>query len=259
MLINDRIREFYNWYSSTNRLTQKEFSEKIDISTSQLSSILNNRDKVGLVVIEKFLNFYPELNANWLLKGEGKMLANKDNSRHEEHLPKVVTVDSHQRDNIVLVPAKAAAGYPLACNDPVFISELPSYHLPNLINGTFRMFQIEGHSMFPTLHDKSYVVGEWVENWIQDIKDNQVYVVVIKDGVLVKRAINRIKKYNNILLKSDNRREYPNLNISPNEIIEVWKVKMHLSFELPDPSELYDRMNDFEAELEYLKKMICKK
>ncbi len=38
---------------------------------------------------------------------------------------------------------------------------------------------------------------------------------------VVKRVINRIKKYNNLLLKSDNQREYPNLNIAPQEIIEI--------------------------------------
>jgi Predicted transcriptional regulator len=82
------------------------------------------------------------------------------------------------------------------------------------------MFQFDGHSMYPTLQSGSYVVGEWLGNWERDVKDNKVYIIITNDGV-VKRVINRIKKYNNLLLKSDNQREYPNLNIAPQEIIEI--------------------------------------
>lgn len=174
-------------------------------------------------------------------------------------IPKVVTVDKSGKDNVVLVPVKAAAGYLLGYGDAEFIQSLPTFSLPNIQNGTFRMFQVEGNSMYPTLSDKSYVVGEWVENWIKDIKDNRIYVTVCDNGVLVKRVLNRLKKYDNLYLKSDNRRENPNVTLEPNQIKEVWAVKMHLSFELPDPTVLYDRVGDLEAEIDHIKSLLKSK
>ncbi len=160
-----------------------------------------------------------------------------------------------EKNNVVLVPNKAAAGYLLGYGDTEFVQSLPTFSLPNIQNGTFRMFQVSGHSMYPTISDGCYVVGEWIENWA-DIKDNRVYVIVSDDGILIKRVLNRLKKYDNLYLKSDNRKEYPNISLKPHEIKEIWAVKMHLSFDLPDPSVLYDRMNDLEAEIEHVKSLL---
>lgn len=184
------------------------------------------------------------------------LLVNEEIPALYNRMPRVVTVDGSGKDNVVLVPAKAAAGYLLGYGDNEYIQSLPTFSLPNIQNGTFRMFQVSGHSMFPTLSDGCYVVGEWVENWIKEIKDNRIYVIVSDDGILVKRVLNRLKKYDNLYLKSDNRKEYPNRTAEPSQIKEVWAVKMHLSFELPDPTVLYDRVGDLEAEIDHIKSLL---
>lgn len=217
------------------------------------------------------------VDGNYLLTGEGsiekpnvkdalynesitKSITNSDKTKSKEnvihHVPSVVTVDQAGQDNVVLVNVKAAAGYLVGYGDPEYIERLPAFRLPNINNGTYRMFQIEGHSMYPTITDGSYVVGEWVENWNTGIKDNRVYVIVSDKGVLVKRVLNRLKKYQSLYLKSDNRKEYPNINVSTEQIKEVWAVKMHLGFELADPSVLYDRVSDLEAEFEQFKQLL---
>ena len=177
--------------------------------------------------------------------------------KFESKSPAVITVDHGLKDNILLVPQAVQAGYLAGgFSEPAFMQNLPTYRMPGLTNGIFRMFEVKGNSMFPTIPAKSYVVGQFVENWTQDIKDNQIYVIVsneIDDG-MVKRCINRIEKYNNLLCKSDNRRDYPTQNINPESIKEVWEVKLHLNFTLPDPADLYDRMNDLEAELQEMKR-----
>lgn len=248
-------------YIEYKGIAKGRFFGSIEVSASNFRS-KSLYSEVGGDVIAKISSIYPEINLEWLLTGKGNMLKNENFAPDNEKtqvvidsiVPKVVTVDKTGNDNIVMVPVKAAAGYLSGYGDPKFISELPTYHLPNINHGTFRMFQVNGHSMYPTLHDKGYVVGEWVENWIQNIKDDRVYIVVSKsDGVLVKRVLNRIEKYGTIYCKSDNRREYPNFAVNADELIEVWQVKMALSFDLPNPAQLYDRMNDLEAEVMHLK------
>lgn len=179
---------------------------------------------------------------------------------YQSRIPAVVTIDSNNEDNIALVPIPLSAGYLEGYNDKDFIAKLPSYRMPGLNNGVFRMFEVEGNSMYPTLPNKSFVVGQFVENWIRDIRDNQIYAVISNEveGGLVKRCVNKIKKYNNLICKSDNRRSYPSQNISPESIKEIWEIKLHLNFHLPDPADIYDRMSDLEGEVSSLKEIVRK-
>lgn len=185
-------------------------------------------------------------------------LIGESKSNYISRSPAIVTVDSHNEDNIVLVPQKLSAGYLRGFDDPGFISKLPSYRMPGLNNGIFRMFEIEGNSMFPTFPNKSYVVCQFVENWVTGIKDNRVYAVIsneMQDG-LIKRCINKIKKYNNLVCKSDNRRNYPNQNINPDSIKEIWEFKLHLNADVPDPTDIYDKLYDLEGEVSSLREVM---
>ena len=54
-------------------LTNAEFAEKIDISTSSLSHIFSGRNKPSLEVVTRIHKAYPYVNLYWLLNGEGEM------------------------------------------------------------------------------------------------------------------------------------------------------------------------------------------
>lgn len=276
--INERIKMLVDYFSDGNN---SKFATDIGINEANIRNYIAKTEP-KFSALEKIVKKF-EINYEWLLTGKGQML--KENSEKKTltktltfseetknaknvrvyeptgeyagKMPQVVTVDKQGNDNVVLVPVKAQAGYLTGFGDPTYIKKLPTYNLPNIKNGTFRMFQVNGHSMHPTLHDKSYVVGEWVENWVKDIKDNRLYIVVAEsdnaEGVLIKRVLNRLKKYGNLYLKPDNRKEYYNITLQPDEIKEVWEVKLYLGWELPDPAVLYDRVCDLEADIEYLK------
>ncbi len=256
--------------SVKNRL--KEFAALENMPVSGLEKLLNASNgyvnsvskSIGVDKITLLLENFPNLNLDWLLAGIGEPYKSESsNLVHEPAIqyqtPKIITVDDHNRDNIVLVPQTLQAGYLQGgFSEPHFIEKLPTYRMPGLDNGVFRMFEIRGNSMFPTVPARSYVVGQFIEDWVRDIKDNQVYAIIsreVEDG-LVKRCINRIRKYNNLICKSDNRREYPTQNIDPASIREVWEVKLHLNFHLPDPSDMYDRVNDLEAEVQQIKRLL---
>ena len=256
MSINLRIKEL----KERENLNTAEISSLLGVDSSQFGKIergvLNPTIKLLMEISSRF-----GVSMDWLCFGaehdavlSKSVKVSSEPKNLDGQVPMVVTVDSEQRDNIVLVPQKAAAGYLTGYGDPEFINSLPSYRLPNIQNGTFRMFQVQGHSMYPTLHSGAYVVGQWCENWTKDVKDDRVYIIVSRSpesegGVVVKRVLNKIKKYKNLICKSDNRKEYPNYTIDVSDIVEVWEVKMSLQFNLPNPSDLYDRVNDIEAQL----------
>lgn len=245
-------------------------------SAQKLYRLKEANAKPSVDILQDLSNKFEDLNLNWYITGLGNIsiksknyldLADRNDNnifvREETKIynatPSVVTVDSQNKDNIVLVPYKLKAGYLEGYNNPKFIKSLPSYRMPGLNNGIFRMFEIEGVSMFPTLVS-GYVVGQFVENWITDIKDNRIYAVIsneVEDG-LIKRCINKIKKYNNLICKSDNRKNYPTQNINPESIKEIWEIKLHLNFNLPDPADIYDKINDLEGEVSSLKEILKK-
>lgn len=170
--------------------------------------------------------------------------------------PFVITTDNTGRENVVMVPVRARAGYLDGYGDPEFIQTLPTYTLPGLRNGTFRAFELEGHSMNPTLKHHDIVIGSWVES-IEDIRDDRVYVIVTKNkGIVIKRVLNRVNEYGFLVCKSDsitNRQDYPNLQIHPDDILELWYSRMYLSSDFKAPSDVWQRINDLEAGFEYLK------
>ena len=138
-----------------------------------------------------------------------------------------ITVDKKDNENIEMVPVKAAAGYLAGYSDPTFIKELNRFRLPFLPAGTYRAFEIKGDSMLP-LMPGSVVVGEYVDNW-KNIKDGQTYIILSKhDGIVYKRAFNKVEEDGTLILRSDNT-AYPAYPIKIEEVIEVWKAVLNIS------------------------------
>ena len=136
-------------------------------------------------------------------------------------------------------------------DDSNYIEELPTYSLPEMRNGTYRMFQVSGFSMYPTLQDGSYVIGKFVEDW-EWLGDNRVCVVVTeRDGVIVKRVTNRAREKGFLYCKSDNR-DYKHIKVMLEDIKEIWECQAHISFQFLDPVTNYQKIAELEVNLSEL-------
>lgn len=161
------------------------------------------------------------------------------------------TIDSQNNENIEVVNQKAKAGYTAGYNDPEYISALPTFQLPFLSRERkYRTFQIDGDSMLP-IPDKSFVIGEFVQNW-HEVKDGNAYIIVTRDeGIVFKVAFNQIRKKKNLLLKSLNPLYKP-YEININEVLEVWKFINYMSSELPNQDaqvgRMLEKINDLQEE-----------
>jgi len=264
--INERIKSLVDHFSKGNN---SDFANKIGINEANVRNYIANTEP-KFNVLEKIANNF-EINFEWLLTGKGEMLKTEPKEAEKtprvevispikvegkDLMPKVVVVnDADDESFIPLVEVKAQAGYLTGYFDENYIKDLPMYNVPGLYGGTFRMFQVEGNSMYPTLLNKSYVIGQFVDNW-EYMTDNRVYIVVTEnDGVIVKRVLNRIKKYGTLYCKSDNR-AYPPINVPLEDVREVWEAKMHLSFEFLDPVTNYQKIADLEVDVHNLKEQI---
>lgn len=256
---------------------QAEIAESVGVTISTWSNYEVGKSEPDLEKIVKIANFF-KISVDDLLSGvqairkkdesknQGKStgkstanstanVANEPNVAIYSRMPKLVTVDSAGNDNIVLVPLRARAGYLAGFEDPEFIQTLPSYRLPGLAHGTFRMFEVYGQSMVPTFHESDMIICRYVENLLE-IRDDRVYVVVThREGVVVKRVVNRVQKDGKLILNSDNKRhsgEYPPIVLGPEEILEVWHAVAYMSRQMRSPGEIYNRLIDVETRLTLL-------
>lgn len=176
-------------------------------------------------------------------------------------MPKVITVDSQGNENVIMVPVKARAGYLNGYGDQEFISTLPAYRIPGLNNGSYRIFEVEGISMYPTLNSGDLAIGKSIEN-LQDIRDDRVHIIVtLSDGIVIKRVLNRLNTDGKLILKSDNYKErdmFPPIVCDPANILEVWYATGYISRQMRPPAEVYNRVVDLEGRLTILESIVKK-
>ncbi len=145
------------------------------------------------------------------------------------------TVDSSNKENIEVVNQKASAGYRTGFADPEYIRVLPTFQMPFLSpDRKYRTFQISGDSMLP-IPDKSWVTGEFVQNW-DLVRDHQAYIILtLNDGIMFKVVENRLKTEGRFLLHSLNPL-YESYPVDLKDLREVWRFVHYISSELPEPN-----------------------
>ncbi len=214
-------------------LTQDQFAQQLDIKRSLVGAYEEGRAEPRLELLQKMaaaggmtVDIFIGRDISQLKDYEKKSLLSKE--------VLVVTVDDQNRENIELVPHKAAAGYLNGYADPEYIKELPRFKLPILNQGTYRAFEITGDSMLP-LMPGTIVIGEWVENF-KDLKNGKPYVLITqREGIVYKRVFNYLQDNGKLFLVSDNR-QYAPYQIDAGEVIEAWGAKAYISVQFPDVS-----------------------
>jgi transcriptional regulator with XRE-family HTH domain len=58
----------------SKKITASQFADEIGVQRSSVSHVLSGRNKPSLDFVTKIILTYPEINSDWLLTGEGKML-----------------------------------------------------------------------------------------------------------------------------------------------------------------------------------------
>ncbi|MBW6537055.1 MAG: helix-turn-helix domain-containing protein [Mariniphaga sp.] len=74
--MKDRIQKFIDY----KNISPGELADMLEVQRSNISHILNGRNKPGASFIEKFLLSFPNVNARWLFTGEGNMVMGADES-----------------------------------------------------------------------------------------------------------------------------------------------------------------------------------
>ena len=241
--------------------TQDDIAFSLEMKRSTLSGYENGIAEPGLEALTTFSRYY-KISIDTLVKVDLRKLPESELSQIERGYDVFVTggnlrvlattVDQENNENIEVVGESAKAGYRSGFADPEFIRVLPVFQLPFLSKDRkYRAFQVNGDSMLP-IPDKSWVVGEYVQNW-HTIRTGHPYIILtMEDGIVFKVAENKLKEEQKLHLVSLNPLYEP-YDVHMKDIREVWKFVHYFSSEMPEPNvpkdELVQTIRSLEREI----------
>lgn len=131
--MKDRIKQYIDYKG----ITAGELALRLDVQRSNISHILNGRNKPGAAFIEKLLLVFTDLNARWLLTGKGDMIEEEGNSvknvqenlplepRIEQEVPKIMKSEPQKKeepavDRVTLKGKEEVSKMILLYNDGTF-------------------------------------------------------------------------------------------------------------------------------------------
>lgn len=198
--LNNRIKKI----RVDNKKTQAQFAKELNITQGNLSLIESGKTILNLDTLKKIKTKYG-LSYSWIIEG----VANYS--------------DNHNL--IPLIDQSAMAGYPANHSNEEYMSTLASYRIPGFDDGDYKIFEVEGESMLPTLLPHDFIICVRIEA-MEKIVDGSLAIIVLDDGVLVKRMYKMSK--NEFRFESDNI-NYKSIIVKRKDILEMYGVQAKIT------------------------------
>lgn len=223
--INERLERVVRYCEKT----RKEFAEKVGKSNQWVTNITSIGYPVGKKTIQSIIDIYPNINPNWILFGTGDMLLNPDRLIEEvrEIDPEYIEVE--------LISKYAYAGYLTGYGDMEYLEMLPKVKVivDKTIHGNYKCFEVKGDSMvdgsFESWLDGDIVLGREVkrELWLPKLHINKCdFIIVHKDGILLKRIISQDNNNGTITIHSLNpdKSAYADEEIYLDDVMQIFST-----------------------------------
>lgn len=216
--------------------TQAQFSNDIGITQGNLSLIESGKTILNLDTIKKIKSKF-NLSYNWIIEG--------------------ISSYTDLKNLIPLVDKSAMAGYPANHSDDNYLGTLARYRIPGFDDGEYKIFEVEGESMLPTLLPHDFIICVRITNY-DKVVDGSLAVIVLEDVVLVKRMYKADEK--KFRFESDNI-NYKSVEVKKKDIREMYGVQAKITQSLHSSSstsnrkieELEERMEKLSIEMEKIK------
>jgi phage repressor protein C with HTH and peptisase S24 domain len=253
---------------------QRRFAQHIGVASGVIGDIVGQRkSKPGFDITVKILQAYPELRAEWLMRGEGEMLKSaeslKNNSVSSRPAPVKIHIEADASGNkqAPWINYKAAANYLAGYQSQERYEEVEMFSLPPEImpgKQPYTAFTVTGESMEPTFFAEDIVLCQQIPQtqWL-DLRNEILAVVVSRThGIQLKRITVR-KELRLLRCRSDNPRSIPfdiSLNDeedSQSDVLELWSFEWLLTKRNDPPSrEPLARVANIENEVGDLRYLI---
>lgn len=207
--ISVRFLESYKYLKKGLKVhTPTGFANALGVSRSLITEICKKRTNAGILPIQKLVQEFPEINANWILTGEGQMvneIASKDELVQKFNLR---TDNDLSHQTIPIYNLEAAAGLVELFRDVKSSDPIDTMNIPNMPKCDGAVY-VSGDSMYPLLKSGDIIMYKQ----ISDIKNNifwgQMYLISIdvdqEEYIMVKYLQRSEKGDDFVVLVSENR------------------------------------------------------
>lgn len=228
--IGGRLKEL----RKTHHYSQQDLSRELGLSQGMLSSIENRKSTISLSTLTKVCEIF-KVNTEWLIYGRD--MAGKQKLEH---------------DFIPLVNKAATAGYIGRVEQPDALEQMGFYKIPGFTKGNFRLFEVNGDEMYPSLEKKDLAICEKIAD-SNSIEGGTLCVIVCANRLLVQRIYQDEKDAGTYILKSDNE-IYKEQSLKKADIVEVWRIKSKITSSFVRTSlQRIERVEHLENEVRMLK------
>lgn len=206
--------------------SKADFARKIGERPQTVSNWVSRG--AGKNVLNKILGYFPEVNVNWLLTGEGEMTNQSPSSvQTNAHV-----VENLNYMNVPVVHIKGRCGYLAGYEDREYIGSLPT--MPVIVDrtyhGKYMIFEAEGDSMDDgtrnSICDGDKLLCREVRRdlWLPKLHINDWYFVIVHrtEGVAIKQITNQDEK-GNITCHSLNEM-FNDYTVNLDDVLEIYNV-----------------------------------
>lgn len=232
---NERYLEAMNYIMDSRNMTVGSYAKSLDVVSTLISHIRGGNQNASIDVVAKTCMVYPEINANYILTGNGSMLVQE---KREPISNQGIKNDAKPLNaefviQVPLVNQYAYAGYLSGYQTDTYIDSLPTipFIADHDMKGNYIAFEVKGDSMNDGTED-SYIEGDklfcreipqylWADSKLHIRKWD--FVIVHEDGILVKRIIDHDVENHTITVHSLND-FYPDKVIDLAEVRQIFNV-----------------------------------
>ena len=204
----NRLKE----YIDKKGISVSAFEKSIGMSNASFGKSLKNNGAIGSDKLENILKIYPDINAEWLLTGNGDMI--KEFSKTTSQIIGKKTTDNEETRP--RIPMDAAAGSLTVAMDGVTnnqCEQLPV--IKAFARYDFTIFA-RGDSMEPEYNSGDELACIYIRS-TTFIQWGRIHVIDTAQGILVKRIFDG---GDSIICKSDNP-NYPDFHIDKSEFYNI--------------------------------------
>jgi SOS-response transcriptional repressor LexA len=201
MGVKERIFLFIEYVG----ISKNKFEKMAGLSTGYLK---NFKGSLGADKLEGILNAFPELNREWLLNGNGQMLAEREKQFRDA-----------KKNVLPLIPYPAIGGY-TEDNWTALLNDCPLYAIPDIKTPADFLIKVGGDSMNPKYQEGDLLACKMIQE-ILFFQWGKTYVLDTSQGVMVKNIYEDTENKENILLVSENKDKYPPFAIPRSDIRKI--------------------------------------
>ena len=206
MEINQRVIEIVNGKAKSIR----NFAFAIGVPERTINTYVKTERTPSLEVIDAILRKFPDISAEWLIRGEGNMLK-------EEDAPKISYTSGVPYYNVDFI-----GGFDLVLNDQTIN---PEYNIDfKTYNSADCWCNVTGHSMEPEISQGDIIALKELHDWKTYIPSGEIYALVTTEHRTIKRVSPSKREGYLVLTPSNPAPEYVAQEIPLSIVQRVYRV-----------------------------------